>query len=155
MPKFVMMIGLPGIGKSTYAKEHYPDYELIDTDSWIEKYASENGVSYNEIFKKFFPKAESEMYNKLQACLESGKNMVWDQTNLTIASRIRKISKVIDYGYSIEYVVFPPNLELALERNSMRQNKKIPEEVIRSMIINFEYPDLEREKWVNKIIMVH
>jgi hypothetical protein len=79
----------------------------------------------------------------------AGRDIIWDQTSTTIASRARKFNMLPDY-YHIA-VVFPtPAIEVLKERLASRPGKEIPWEVIQGMIDNFEYPTNEegfKEIW--------
>lgn len=145
-PRLIMLCGIPTSGKSTFVREglgglvHGDDYVLLSTDMFIERDALALGLSYNEVFDYCIGPATSEMETRLKLATRYGKNIVWDQTNLSRKARRRKLRQVPEF-YDRIAVWFPISLEEALERNDNRPGKFIPKSVIRRMHVQFEPPD--------------
>jgi predicted kinase len=113
--------------------------EYVSTDHHVEVYAESIGKTYSEVFKEFMPQAVELMAQEVVAARQAGRDVIWDQTSTTIASRARKFNMLPDY-YHIA-VVFPtPELTLLKERLASRPGKEVPWEVVQGMIDNFEYP---------------
>jgi hypothetical protein len=113
--------------------------EYVSTDHHVEVYAKQQGKTYSEVFKEFMPRAVELMAQEVVDARTAGRDVIWDQTSTTIASRARKFNMLPDY-YHIA-VVFPtPELKLLKERLASRPGKEIPWEVVQGMIDNFEYP---------------
>lgn len=70
MANLVIIRGLPGSGKSTMAKQLYPDYVLCEADQYFEQ-----DGEYKFDAKKL-PMAHEWCYNKVLMALSSGKDAV-------------------------------------------------------------------------------
>jgi hypothetical protein len=113
--------------------------EYVSTDHHVIVYAKQQGKTYSEVFKEFMPRAVELMAQEVVDARTAGRDVIWDQTSTTIASRARKFNMLPDY-YHIA-VVFPtPAIEVLKERLASRPGKEIPWEVVQGMIDNFEYP---------------
>lgn len=142
MPEIIMLVGAPCSGKTTWRQLNCPDYELIDTDSYIERRAQELGKTYGAVFDSEIRAAEADMQQRLRFAVARGANIVWDQTNMTRRSRLRKLGMIPKF-YHRAAVVFQVEPDELVVRNQVRaQNtgKEIPWSVIRSMIDGFEMP---------------
>jgi hypothetical protein len=113
--------------------------EYVSTDHHVIVYAKQQGKTYSEVFKEFMPRAVELMAQEVVDARTAGRDVIWDQTSTTIASRARKFNMLPDY-YHIA-VVFPtPAIPVLKERLASRPGKEIPWEVVQGMIDNFEYP---------------
>ena len=150
MPKVYVLIGVPGAGKSTWVanQEWAKDCIYVSSDKHVDDYAASVGKTYNEVFKDYATTAVSKMLDDVVAAREVGKDIIWDQTSVSVKSRKKKFSMLPDY-YHIA-VVFPtPDAEEHARRLN-RPGKHIPKEVLDSMIKNFEMPTEEegfKEVW--------
>lgn len=137
--KAVILVGLPGSGKSTYAKNNLEKYTLISRDAQVEHLG--NGLPYNEAFKTVDQNKVDALYqNIFSAAVGKGQNVVIDKTNLTYKSRMKSISQLKSNGYNIEIIVFMPLMSTIYHRNINRENKQIPQKIIRRMMTTFEMP---------------
>ena len=144
MPKLYILVGVPGSGKSSWHcdQEWLHGAAYISTDRYVEEYAKNMGKTYSEVFNEVMPECVKYMTGDVVHAREAERDIVWDQTSTTIASRTRKFNMLSDY-YAIA-VVFPTPDRLELnERLKLRQGKVIPEDVIDLMIQGFELPTLE------------
>ena len=151
MSKCYQLIGVPASGKSTWVAEQ--DWALtcscISTDKWVEIYAKEVGRTYADVFKDFMPTAVALMAKEVIAARELGRDIIWDQTSTTIASRARKFNMLPDYEHIAIVFRTPPRDELDV-RLSGRPGKHIPKNVIDDMIAGWEDPTEEegfKEIW--------
>lgn len=142
MPKLYVLVGVPGSGKSTWIANQRWDMAntaFISTDNHVEDYAKSVGKTYNEVFKDYMPTAVDLMTKDVIAARKAGKDIVWDQTSTTVASRKRKFRMLPDY-YAIA-VVFPtPEIEELSRRLDNRPGKNIPHYVMDRMIEGFDEP---------------
>lgn len=155
MPEIIMLVGAPCSGKSTWRQQNCPDYVLIDTDSYIEQRALEQGLSYGDVFEQEIKNAERDMQQRLRFAVAAGRSMVWDQTNMTRKSRERKLSQVPGF-YRRAAVVFSVEPDVLIERNRKRAQetgKAIPDHVIRNMLSGFEMPS-EDEGYDRGVVVV-
>jgi predicted kinase len=146
MPFLLMLIGIPCAGKSSWVRDQKFDSSrtvILDIDSIIATKAAETGKTYGEIFDDEAKNATSEMYHNLHDAIASGKDIVWDMTNLTSKSRHAKLFMIPSLYYKIA-VVFatPSNQELNLRLRN-RPEKMIPWSVIESMKQSFQVPLIE------------
>ncbi len=151
MPKCYQLVGVPGAGKSTWIsnQDWVADCVVVSTDEFVEDYARECGSTYNEVFDEYMPTAVNLMAEKVIRAREAGKDIVWDQTSVSLKSRIRKFNMLRDYEHIAVVFATPEKEELA-RRIASRPGKNIPDHVMRSMIDNFEMPTEEegfKEIW--------
>ena len=151
MPKVYMLIGVPGAGKSTWlASQHWAkDIPVVSSDRFIDAHAEKEGKTYNEVFKDYAPIAMRLMDNQVLICKANNCDVIWDQTNTSVKTRAKKLDVLADYE-KIAVVFRTPEKEEHDRRLNSRPGKAIPENVMRSMIENFEEPTEEegfKEIW--------
>ena len=144
--EFIMFVGVPCSGKSTFIRDCMPlpdseDWVIISTDNIIEERAKAQGKTYSEIFDAEIKSATTEMNLRVQQAVKDNKNIWWDQTNITASSRKKKLSQIPKSYHKIAVLV-EEQLNVILERNNNRPGKVIPEKVIRDMFNNLEVPSL-------------
>jgi predicted kinase len=151
MSKCYQLIGVPGSGKSTWVDTQ--NWALscakVSTDKWVEIYAKEVGRTYSEVFVDFMPTAVDLMAKEVVTAREMGRDIIWDQTSVSVKSRKRKFSMLRDYEHIAVVFKTPEHTEL-MRRLASRPGKDIPEHVIASMIASFEMPSEEegfKEIW--------
>lgn len=142
-PLVIVLVGVPGSGKSTWYEKHRSVVDAnavyISSDKYIEDAARAKGMTYSEAFKELAPAAMQHVKQQVQEAKRHNKDIVWDQTNVSVKSR-KKIMQALPRYYKIA-VVFPiPEPEELKRRLSNRPGKEIPEPVIQSMIANFQEP---------------
>ena len=153
MPKAYILVGVPASGKSTWIRnqEWSKDCALISTDNLVEAYARSVGMTYNEVFDEFMPKAVKLMAEEVVEAREAGRNIIWDQTSCTVKTRARKFNMLP--GYEMIAVVFKtPQPEELTRRLNSRPGKHIPAHVMKSMIESWVEPS--EEEGFDKIIYV-
>lgn len=151
MSKCYQLVGVPGSGKSTWAnsQEWFLECECISTDKFVDAYAHDTGRTYSEVFDEIMPKAVDLMAKEVVVARETGRDIIWDQTSTTIASRKKKFNMLPDYEH-IAVVFKTPEHDELVRRLRSRVGKVIPWEVIEGMIKNFEMPTEEegfKEIW--------
>lgn len=141
MAKVYMLIGVPGSGKSTWlsSQEWAKDIPVVSSDRFIDAHAEKEGKTYNDVFADYIKIATKLMDNQVLICKANGYDIVWDQTNTNAKSRAKKLA-VLD-GYEKIAVVFrTPEKAEHDRRLASRVGKSIPDNVMQSMIENFEEP---------------
>ncbi|MBC7982207.1 ATP-binding protein [Candidatus Parcubacteria bacterium] len=138
MTKFVLTIGIPGSGKTTFAKKYAAEnkYDYISSDEIrYDRFADEFGDSeeQSEIWR--------EARLRIAQSLKSGKSVLLDSTMTREQNRTSLINfaKSIDENIEITGMHFNTALETCLERNSKRE-KPVPEEVIEKMFKQYQPP---------------
>lgn len=149
----------PGSGKSTYIKNTY-DYDRIFKRSTIilssdnarkELYGDINDQTHNsEVFQFIKDRAVEG--------IESNYTVIIDATNITRKSR-KSITDYVasrvsgfDYYVHVEYVVIATPYYKCLE-NNLNRDRQVPEEIIKRMYKNFEFPTYKER--VDKIQIVY
>ena len=144
MPRCYQLIGIPASGKTTWAssQEWFSTCEYISTDKFVEAFAHETGKTYSEVFIEIMPTAVKLMSAEVVTARDAGKDIIWDQTSATIASRFKKFKMLPNYEHIA--VVFPtPEHKELMRRLMNRPGKEIPDHVIASMIASWEDPTEE------------
>jgi len=154
--ELIMLSGIPTSGKSTYVEKlkklsYWKDAVILSTDNYIEQYAKSVGKTYNEVFDDVISDATRELEMELNWSKSKGRNIIWDQTNLSVKTRKKKLSKLPSY-YRRGAVYFEISLEEALERNKHREGKFIPESILKRMYHQFEIPTINEDfDYVEKV----
>lgn len=132
--KAIMLIGLQGVGKSTYCRENLSGskYQLCVKDD-IRFLIYPDDLDFGDTFKH--EKTVVKIHQMaIDTAIELGKIPVIDETHVSKRHRMAMLD-YLKYHYSdivVEAHVFPIDLQLALQRNKQRTGKKfVPEEVIR------------------------
>jgi predicted kinase len=142
--ELVMLCGVPTSGKSTYvnkllAMTYWKNSVVLSTDYYVEFYAKEQGKTYNEVFDEHIKEATQMMDKLLKFAIDQGKDIIWDQTNLTAGTRKKKLRR-LPPEYHRGVIYFEVSLEEALERNNHREGKFIPKDILKRMWHQFEIP---------------
>ena len=150
-PILYVLVGVPGSGKSTWAKNQdwARDCVYVSTDLHVEAYAKSVSKTYSEVFNDYMPNAVELMAQEVRLAREAKRDIIWDQTSTTVISRQRKFNMLPDY-YAVAVVFRCPNVDELVRRLLSRPGKLIPVDVLESMIENFEMPTEEegfKEIW--------
>jgi len=142
-----MLIGLPGSGKSTWIKNNNKmlgNFAIISTDDFIEKRATFLGKTYSEVFSSEIKAATQQMQQDLQDAIRDKKNIIFDQTNLTVKTRRGKLSQ-LPKNYARIAVLFEIDeneLENRLNRRGQETGKVIGQKIVDDMRSRYEPPSL-------------
>lgn len=141
MPTCYQLIGIPGSGKSTWIanQDWAKDCVIVSTDNHVEDFARAQGKTYSEVFNEYMPTAVNLMAQDVIEARKKDKDIIWDQTSTTRASRARKFNMLPNYRHIAVVFSTPEPQELSRRLNS-RAGKHIPDHVIRNMIAQFDMP---------------
>lgn len=136
---FIMTVGVPGSGKSTYFKE------MKDKENWVH-------VSSDDIRAELFGSAQDQEHNqevfqemrkRSAEAIRQNKNVYYDATNIIRKKRknFLKDMKNVAQGhfYSFKCALFAEPVWICKERNAQR-DRKVPETVIERMVRQFQVP---------------
>lgn len=151
-----VMVGLPGLGKSTLVDFQRKVYDVIDmdvfiysTDAEIERRSAFNGWTYDQGFAEFVEPATKYMNEQLEIAIRSKQDIIWDQTNLAVGKRRKIINRMKQAGYQLrcECIVSPEvghfdDLKVWKHRLANRPGKTIPPHIISSMCENYVEPTI-------------
>lgn len=151
--KCYQLIGVPGAGKSTWVKNQpwSKDCVVVSTDDFVEDYAKRVGKTYSQVFADYMPTAVKLMAERVRWARENNKDVIWDQTSTTKASRRKKFNALPNYEHIAVVFTTPSAKELA-RRLASRPGKEIPKHVMLNMINNFDMPS--KEEGFTKILVV-
>jgi predicted kinase len=141
-----MLIGVPASGKSTWRENYQGDAVVISTDDLIEGWAAAHNTTYNDAFKDNIALATKVANERAVAAFTAGKDVIWDQTNITKKSRKSKLAMVPEhYRKTAVFFATPPEEEWQRRLNS-RPGKSIPNNILMGMASSLEMPDQD-EGW--------
>lgn len=151
-PSLYLMIGIPGSGKSTWARENSTKIgQLIPLDV-IRKEIY--GYFPSELNEELESKVWSKAIKSASNCLNGNINTIIDSMALTKAFRkyiFEEIDKLTIMGYSKVAVYLRTPLIVALNRNRKRE-KFVEEETIQLLSGAIEPPD--KEEGFERIIII-
>jgi len=129
-PKLVMMIGIPGSGKTTFAEElaRAESYVLCSTD-YLDPRLYKKG--------RMFERIDQQARN----VVAMGRNIILDQTNLTRMHREARIANVPVHYTLIAVDLNGIELDAAIERVNNR-SRRVPELVIRELFAGYQAPSI-------------
>lgn len=147
-PWALMLIGLPGSGKTTFIERlnKYLDKKpiVLSTDNLIEARAKAEGKTYTEIFNQVsFKVFKTEMEWQAGNARAAGECVILDQTNMGSKSRRDKLMPFIKAEYTCISLGFDVPMSVLSERLKHRAEttgKVIPEHVIKQMLSGYSPP---------------
>ena len=156
-PICTVMVGLPGLGKSTLVTFEEVLYEKIDlplfvysTDNILERIANQLGKTYNDVFEQHIKSATAEADIDLAYAIKERQDIIWDQTNLSVKKRAKIIRRMREAGYQVRCeCIVPPeeghfsDLNDLKHRLEGRPGKTIPQHVMSSMWKSYVLPSKE------------
>ena len=148
MPKPIafFFVGVPASGKSSFRNEVLDRLEntiVISGDDIVMEMADGEGLDYQAAFEKYADKSKEEILNRVSWAVESGANILWDQTNLTEIDRAEKMRLIgDDYEFiAVSFEVDDDVLEKRLANREKTEGKHIPAEIFASMKAKYERPE--------------
>lgn len=144
MPKCYQLIGVPASGKTTWVLNNSwkENTVHVSTDKWVDIFAREVNKTYNDVFPLMMDLAVHLMTKEVKVAQSMDKDIIWDQTNLTVKSRARKFRLLPEYEH-IAVVFNTPEPKEHNRRLTSRTGKHIPESIIKSMIESYELPSFD------------
>lgn len=143
-PYLIMLIGLPGTGKSTFRnnflKHNIRDWVILSSDDYIEWVAQKANKTYSEVFRFEAKNAESNLLSVAKSAILSGKNCLWDQTNLSEKSRKKRLDMFPKTYTTFGHIFHPPGEEKHKKILANRPEKFIPWSIIENMKSTYQTP---------------
>ena len=132
-------VGLPGSGKSTYAKEFIKgkEIEYLSSDSLRAVFGK------SEEDQTVTPLVFGHIKKKVDEFLKDGKNVMVDATSVNRKERSDYINTAKKYGAKVVAIVFKMDRQGLIDRNKKRGEqggRVVPDWVIDKMLNKFEEP---------------
>lgn len=128
----IMMSGLPGTGKDTWIKEHFPEYPMVSMDELRKEMKILPIDNQGAVIQAAKEKAKSY--------LRKHQPFVWNATNLTEDTRGKLAGLFVNYGASVRIVYLETDWETQISRNANRK-EEVPVGVIERMLKNLVLPE--------------
>lgn len=141
MPKFIMLVGLPASGKTTWAKEYsskFHDLIHLESDAVREEMFGQDKDKYSRTKTN---KVFEEMKNRTLIFLKQGLSVIYDATNMSYKDR-RSILNQIPKNIERVAVTFAVPASVCRARDDVRVNR-VGSDVIDKMMERFEMPLLK------------
>ena len=141
-PLFIVLVGLPGSGKSTYVKlftENDPTTVVVSTDGIIENFAAHHGKTYDDVFEEAIKPATKLAQSKMDLGFKARSTIIVDQTNLGMKKRKKLLSQVPE-GYTKVARYFEIDEGLRQQRLLGRPGKTIPAHIDANMRESYVRP---------------
>ncbi len=137
--KFVMLCGLPGAGKSTFAREQLSHFVRISHDALMGM--MRNVEEDNDLYNDIADQAEIKL---IQTSLALGKNVVFDRLNLDPDKRAPFLRVAADYNAELVAVVFKLDPMTSWKGNLARDEyKHVTKKTFKKKLKSFKYPKTE------------
>jgi predicted kinase len=121
--EIVILVGIPGSGKTTLAVNSYSNHVRINLDTLRTRNREDEEISN---------------------ALSNGRDLIIDNTNTTKKSRSKYLRMAKLFGVSVRAVYLNCPLELALRRNTLREGKRrVPDSAVRFYYKVLQPPKLE------------
>lgn len=137
----IIMSGIPGSGKSTYAREHFPHANILSADDFFVR----NGIY------TFDPKLLKDAH---EFCLRrfawdsqvQDQTLIVDNTNTTALEICPYAALALAYGHELKIITLKCDVETAFKRNK----HNVPLESIQRMHDRLEKRVLPK-RWPNEV----
>lgn len=139
-PELVILVGLPGSGKSTMAHEQYPKYEYINQDT----------LGSREVVNMFFNRAINEKMN-----------IVLDRCNINKSQRRPFIRAAKNAGYKVRCNILTVSKDICIERVINRKDhqtiKNLTVEKVKDIVYNFakSYEEPSNEEGIDTLVFYY
>jgi predicted kinase len=139
----VLLSGLPGAGKDTWARRHLPDWPVISLDDIRDQLDVDPRDDQNPVAHAAREAAHAH--------LRAGRSFVWNATNLSRQLRAMLIALFLDYGARVRivYLEAPPDV---LRRQNRERARPVPQAVLERMLARWEVPDLTEAHQVDYVV---
>lgn len=116
-PDLIILCGLPGCGKSTFAKGLGVNVHSSDEIKF--KLQDETGeIPDNKLVFNI-------LHENIIADLKAGKDCVYDATNLSRSNRVKFLNRISDLKVNKVAMVFIAPIEACKERNNLRTGREV------------------------------
>lgn len=137
MSKLMVMIGIPGSGKSTWVSKNQNEAAIISPDQYLmEHYNYEWSIENAS-------EAWAHSYQRYARLLKMESDVIWDATFTRMIDRSAVLNIAIGFGLHCTAVYLDTPLETCLERNEYRNRPPVPLNTILHMSKGIQLPTEE------------
>jgi predicted kinase len=122
----VVLIGVSGSGKSSFARRHFGPFEVLSSDRCRAM------ITDDEADQTVTPEAFDLLRTILRLRLGAGRLSVIDATNVKAHARARTLDVAGSFGIPCVAVVLRTPLDVCLARNAEREDRVVPDAVVRA-----------------------
>lgn len=146
-PEFIMLVGLPGSGKSTYIDKLLSQnsdkyFVVLSSDNILSAMADAEGLTYAEAFNQYAGQADKKFKIQFRQAKNDKSNIIIDRTNLTIKGRNKFLSQ-LPKEYHTKAIIFGVDraeLDRRLQKREIETGKHIPKYVVDNMEQSYVEP---------------
>ena len=153
MNRLVIMVGLPGSGKSTYAKkllELNEGWEYVSRDEVRYEYVTDQAHYFDHEFEVY-----KEFCNRIDKHLLNEKTVIADATHLTVGSRQKLLKHLAVVPDEVCVVIMQTPFQVCFERNAAREGIiRVPDKTMYTMKNNYRVPNPRVETYINRVVYV-
>lgn len=145
-PDFIMLIGAPASGKSTWTKNFLAGndrhYVILSTDDLVTQMAADIGLNYTQGFQKFIGPATKQFNADFSAAIRAGENIIMDRTNMSAQARAKFLDRLPPQyrKIAVTFQVDRAELDRRLAARAELEGKEIPDHVVNNMLANYDPP---------------
>ena len=132
-PELVMLVGLPGSGKSYYAEQHKDDYVIHSSDNMRKVMfgdESHSGDNY-DVF--------NALHIEVRNSLRNGNSVIFDATNISRKRRISFLNTIKDFNVRKKAIIMATPYETCLQNNTKRE-RQVPDSIMNNYYKTFNIP---------------
>jgi len=135
-PSLILLVGVPGSGKTTYAKKYISEYPRTPVHLSSDKIREE--LYGNESIQGNPAEVFSLMQKRAVEALNDGNDVIYDATNITRKDRASIIGVCPKFAKIEVHIIWAP-IETCIERDAARE-RTVGKEVIDKMLKRFQAP---------------
>jgi predicted kinase len=137
MRNLMVMIGIPGSGKSTWVSKNQNKAVIISPDQYLLEHHN-----YEWSIERVSD-AWADSYQRYAQLLKAEKDVIWDATFTRMIDRSAVLNIAIGFGYHCTAVYLDTSLEVCLDRNEHRNRRPVPPNTILHMSKGIQLPTKE------------
>jgi predicted kinase len=139
----IVLSGLPGAGKDTHCRTHFPGWPQVSLDRLRTRLDIAPDDNQGQVIQAAMEEAREHLRAK--------RRFVWNATNVSRLNRDKAVGLCLDYDAFVEIHAFDPRPDRLFAQNRSR-DAQVPHAVIERLIQKWEPPSIleaHRVVWVD------